>query len=226
MNREELQRSESFTVAALLALAGGFLDAYTYLCRGGVFANAETGNIVLMGIHLAQCEWREAAAYFTPVLAFAMGVLASDWIRSHYSHRAGRFHWRHFTLAIEMVVLVLASFIPQGELDSLVNILVSFVCAMQVEAFRKVEGNAFATTMCTGNLRSGTEALYQGIFQKSGKMLRKARCYYSVILYFIVGAALGGVLSGYFPQHAVLGAVAFQAAAFVVMIIWEKQLSK
>ena len=41
-----MQRSESFLVGALLAVSGGFLDAYTYLCRGGVFANAQTGNMI------------------------------------------------------------------------------------------------------------------------------------------------------------------------------------
>ena len=28
------QMSESFRIGALLALAGGFFDVYTYLCRG------------------------------------------------------------------------------------------------------------------------------------------------------------------------------------------------
>lgn len=45
--------SESFRLAAVLALVGGFLDAYTYICRGQVFSNAQTGNIVLVGLALA-----------------------------------------------------------------------------------------------------------------------------------------------------------------------------
>ena len=52
--------SESLLLGALLAVAGGFFDAYTYLCRGGVFANAQTGNIVLFGLELAQREWIRA----------------------------------------------------------------------------------------------------------------------------------------------------------------------
>ena len=44
-NREIVQRSESFPIGVLLALTGGFLDAYTYVSRGGVFANAQTGSI-------------------------------------------------------------------------------------------------------------------------------------------------------------------------------------
>ena len=48
------QTSETYRVGILLAAAGGFLDAYTFICRGHVFANAQTGNIVLFGVSLAR----------------------------------------------------------------------------------------------------------------------------------------------------------------------------
>ena len=44
------QISETLHLGMLLAAVGGFLDAYTYLSRGKVFANAQTGNLVLLGI--------------------------------------------------------------------------------------------------------------------------------------------------------------------------------
>ena len=47
------QMSETFCLGALLAVTGGFLDAYTYLTRGRVFANAQTGNLVLLAMNLA-----------------------------------------------------------------------------------------------------------------------------------------------------------------------------
>ena len=42
------QMSEAFRNCIFLALSGGFQDAYTYFTRDGVFANAQTGNVVLM----------------------------------------------------------------------------------------------------------------------------------------------------------------------------------
>lgn len=50
------QMSDTFLIAVLLAVVGGSLDAYSYVARGHVFANAQTGNIVLFGLHLA--GWR------------------------------------------------------------------------------------------------------------------------------------------------------------------------
>lgn len=203
-------------VGALLAAAGGLLDAYTYLSRGGVFANAETGNMVLFGICLIQGQWRRAAGYLLPILAFALGVLAAEFIREH--HRSGpRYHWRHTVLLAEIAVLCVVAFLPRGEWDPAANTLVAFVCALQVETFRKVRGNPFATTMCTGNLRSGTEAIYHALTGGKRTSVEKGLCYYAVIACFIAGAALGAWLTGLAPQRAVLGAAGFQLAAFGLM---------
>lgn len=206
------QRSESFVAAALLAAAGGLLDAYTYLCRGGVFANAQTGNMVLLAVRAAEGQWTAAAAYLVPVLAFGAGVWVAEAIKAR-SPGGGKRHWRHTVLSVEMAVVAAAAFVPPGRWDSGVNVAVSFVCAMQVETFRKVRGRAFASTMCTGNLRSGTEALYRGM-TAGGPARRTAGCYFGIIACFVAGAALGGVLTAWTGQWAVLAAALFQGAAF------------
>ena len=194
------QMSESFRLGAVLALTGGFLDAYTYLIRGGVFANAQTGNIVLLGVRLMEGDWGGAGHYLVPILAFAAGVLAAELIRGRF-RGAQALHWRQITVAAELLLLA----------------VVAFVCAVQVESFRKVNGNAFATTMCTGNLRSGTERLY--LWGKTGERDHghRAAQYYGIIVFFIVGAALGAWCSGRWGQRAVLGACVLLLAAFLLM---------
>ena len=57
------QVSETHLLGLLLAVVGGFLDAYTYLCRGRVFANAQTGNIVLLGVNLTEQNWNRTFYY-------------------------------------------------------------------------------------------------------------------------------------------------------------------
>ena len=148
------QMSEAVSTGIFLTLSGGFQDAYTYYCRGNVFANAQTGNIVLMGSHLAAREWNLAVRYLAPVLAFACGVYMAEHVkRLHRQDR--RFHWRQLIVAIEIILLFVVGFLPQ-DMNMAANIIVSFVCALQVNAFRKIKGSPYATTMCIGNLRSGT----------------------------------------------------------------------
>ena len=45
--KHKFQISESIRLGAILALSGGFMDAYSYMERGEVFANAQTGNMLL-----------------------------------------------------------------------------------------------------------------------------------------------------------------------------------
>ena len=176
MKRAHGQMSESLLLGAMLAMAGGFFDAYTYLCRGKVFANAQTGNIVLFGANIAEGNWLRAAEYFLPILAFALGVVAAEIVKRRYKKRQSdiNIHWRQIVVLVEIVLLIAAAFLPQS-MNTTVNIMISFICAMQVESFRKVRGSAFATTMCTGNLRSGTEQLV--IWAQTGdrNAIRKTR---------------------------------------------------
>ena len=97
---KHIQPSESLANGLLLAFAGGMMDAYTYLCRGQVFANAETGNLVLLGIQLAQRNWGRALYYLWPIMSFALGVLLTEWLRSHFTPLPGLPHWRQLVLVV------------------------------------------------------------------------------------------------------------------------------
>ena len=58
-------RPENLPTGLLLAGAGGFLDAYTFVGRGGVFANAQTGNIVLLAVAAGERHWSAALLHAT-----------------------------------------------------------------------------------------------------------------------------------------------------------------
>ena len=183
------QMSEAFRTVLFLSLSGGLQDAYTYLGRGGVFANAQTGNIVFMGQSLFTGDWARFMHNLVPVLAFALGVAAAELIR--VSCKEGhRLHWRQLVLLVEIALLFGVGFLPDA-LNLAANALVSFACAMQVQAFRKVHGYPFASTMCIGNLRSGMDSLVTGLRLHDRKALNKAAHYFAVIVLFALGAGVG-----------------------------------
>ena len=134
--------------------------------------------------------WLQSAHYFVPLAAFAIGIIVAEQIRGKYQN-VQNIHWRQIVLLLEMILLFLVSFLPQS-LDMLANALVSFSCAMQVQTFRKVNGYAFASTMCIGNMRSGMEALSAYIRTHDRNVLGKALRYWEIIFLFAVGAGIGG----------------------------------
>lgn len=189
-----MQRSESFSLSALLSFSGGLQDAYTYNVRGKVFANAQTGNVVLMSQNFMCGEWLSGVYYLCPLVSFALGVFVAERIESRYKG-SSKLHWRQIVLFIEMIVLMLVGLIPVS-LNMAANMLVSFSCAMQVQTFRKVHGYGYASTMCIGNLRSGTESLSQYLRSGDRMALYKALHFFGIILIFAIGAGIGGILSG------------------------------
>ena len=106
---------------------------------------------------------------------------------------------------------------PQ-RLNLLANILVSFVCSMQVEAFRELEGSAYASTMCIGNLRSAMEHLYYWRQTREDIRRHKAAVYLQIIICFLIGAAIGGVLSPYWEEKTIFLCCPFLLLAFTLML--------
>ncbi len=89
--------------------------------------------------------------------SFALGVARRS-ASTCAGVQAKRMHWRQLVVLTEIVLLFAVGFFPAAW-DIGANALVSFSCAMQVQAFRKVHGYPFASTMCIGNLRSGMDSL-------------------------------------------------------------------
>lgn len=213
---KKIQMSETFFLGALLTIAGGFLDAYTYLLRGNVFANAQTGNLVLLGIRLAEGKVISALFYLLPVFAFILGILTCELIRKSPQMQV-HLHWRQWIVTLEILLLFIVGFLPSETIDPIVNTIISFVCAMQVQCFRKIHGNSFATTMCTGNLRSGTEAFFHFIRTGDSALRKKFLQYYSIILFFVLGAVLGVFCIRFAGIHAVWGCCLLLIAVFALM---------
>ena len=201
-----MRRSESFLFSALLSFSGGLQDAYTYTVRGKVFANAQTGNVVLMSQNLMCGQWLQSLYYLCPLLSFSLGVLIAERIENRFKENR-TLHWQQMILLIEVAALALVGLLPT-RLDMVANMLVSFSCAMQVQAFRKVQGYAYASTMCIGNLRSGTESLSQYFRSRDPMAMRKALSLFGIILIFAVGAGTGGILSGVFGIRTIWISVA------------------
>ena len=186
------QMSESLLIGTLLAVSGGLMDAYSYLFRGQVFANAQTGNILLLSVHVTQQEWRLALQYACPVIAFSIGIAWAT-ITRHISKQSGWLHWRQICVLFEAAVLFSVAWFPRS-MNLFANSLISLACGTQVEAFRKTESTSVATTMCIGNLRLAihstvTHCIKRGDVDKHAALISSA-----IIAAFSVGAIAGSFL--------------------------------
>lgn len=188
--------SESLRLGILLAIVGGFLDAYTFICRGGVFANAETGNIVLVALGITNRNYKNVFMAALPIFAFVVGVIVTEIIRErsikNYSESARA---EKFILIIEAIVLFIIGFIPDTVPHIFVTTTISFVSSVQISSFRRLVDSPYSTTMCTGNLRTASQAAYLAITKKDEAACARLIRYIIVIASFLFGASLGGILT-------------------------------
>ena len=199
----------------LLTISGGLQDAYSYLEKGHVFANAQTGNIVLLAVSAAEGEWDAVLSYTIPIASFIIGIAVACIIRKLCGKSPKAIHWRQYVLVAEILLLAASAFISN---DHIANALISASCAMQVQSFRKVRGTSYASTMCIGNLRGGTEHLMLYLQEGQKENLETAMRYFLVIAVFAIGAAVGSAVIPSLGEKAILISPILLLSAFLIMI--------
>jgi uncharacterized membrane protein YoaK (UPF0700 family) len=187
---EPRHTSLTLRLAALLSLVGGFLDAYTYLSRNGVFATAQTGNIILMIVAGARDQWGQAVQHLPPIAAFLLGVVASEALRLPAVVRLVRWPPR-VAIGLEAAVLVVVGFLPPAVPDVVVTACIAFVAALQISWFRTVGRWAYTSTMTTGNLRSVARAGFHAVLDRDAEARLEALHLGGVVITFVGGAVLG-----------------------------------
>ena len=214
-----LDATQRMRVAYLLTLAGGMMDAYTYTMRGGVFANAQSGNIVKLGIALANRAPEQIPGFLLPIMSFSAGVLVALAVEDYLVRRGLRLV-RRSILLLEVAGLALVWAIPVGpDWNWGANCVVSFVAALQFETFKTFRGESLGTTMSTGNLRNFVEGLYLGVIHIDRSQLVRSVKYCTIIATFVLGAFLGTVSCDKLGQAAVAPAMVSLALAAVIITI-------
>lgn len=192
---------ETLWTAILLVLTSGFLDAYTYQLRGHVFANAQTGNLVIMSIRAAQGRFLDALHSLIPIVAYTMGILLTELVKRRKPLRW--LPWQHLALLLEILLIIVIGFLPASVPNSVVTVTVSFICAVQADSFASLHGAAYVSTTCTGNLRTGTRYLFQFLTQRNRESGLQAIRYFASIAFFCCGVALGVLFCALWQEKSI-----------------------
>lgn len=188
-----------------LIVIGGFFGAYTYLLRGNVFCNAQTGNIILMGLALGAGSWSEGLYYLIPLSAYLMGAFISELVPNPIKHRLP-VRWDTLLIAIEMLVVAALGFVPESAPVQISQVAINFIASMQYNTFRQAEGIPMATTFATNHIRQigiglAKEVLHRRLENKSHR--KKLFKHLQMLLFFLTGAVAGTIFCRLFLGKAI-----------------------
>jgi uncharacterized membrane protein YoaK (UPF0700 family) len=180
-------------VFAVLIFVAGFYGAFTYVLRGGVFCNAQTGNMLYLAMSLGKGEFSEALYYLLPMTAYLLGAIFSE-ILPNPIKKIGLIRWDTFLIIIEMIVVLFLGFLPENAPFQISQIAINFICSMQYNTFRQAQGVPMATTFCTNHVRQVGIWFVKSIKHKNRKYLRRTFNHIIMLCCFVIGATLSTLL--------------------------------
>ena len=208
--------------AVLLTVANSFLDACTYLVCGGVFANLQTGNVILFAIHLSERHWGDSLSRLWPMVAFVAGVALSSHIKSGRIDKVVPQPLR-WMMASQAAVLAGFGFLPVTLPHSLVVVPISFLGGIQIGLFRSIGDLVYMPLATTGNLMRVVEAGYDFFVEKNNSSRRVFMVYAGVIAAFAAGAIAGAFTTRAWGLHAIWVPAGLLGVTLALLVIDERE---
>ncbi|SPS03636.1 YoaK family protein [Latilactobacillus sakei] len=209
--------------AMFLTFIGGFLDAYCVILRGGVFASAQTGNIVFIGVDIATNQWSQLPEKIMPIIAFGVGVIIVQLARRHFN--TARLNiWRLWLLALQIIVLIIVGFLSTAVPNMIVTTMLSMSMATQLASYSTVNGYPYANTFTTGNYRKLVENCYLFIATKEKKYQQKAKYFGLIVGSFFIGTIGSGFLVKVINVRAAWLAAALLAIFFALQLYFTEEV--
>lgn len=181
---DAVRRDETVEIVLLLAFAGGYIDAYTWIIHG-VMANAQTANLIFIWVYATAGNWAKAFHFVPPMLAFAVGIVIAAWLRRAAGERASA-----ISTLIEILLLIAIGILHNRLPDIAGTLGISLVAAMQTAIFTKVEGVVCSTVMITGNMRQAIENIFAAASGGAPGTLRRSGIFVGLCAVFGLGAAV------------------------------------
>lgn len=193
---------ERHWVFTVLMFASGILGSYTYILCGNVFCNAQTGNVVLMGMALGSGQWWHGLYYLIPIMAYILGAVISELAHVPVKNMCP-LRWETLLIFIEILVVLLLGLLPQGTPVQIYQISVNFIASLQYNTFRKAEGIPLATTFATNHIRQIGVGMAQWLQHRRSNdksHRKKFKNHGLMLLSFFLGTLIGAVFCHHFGQ--------------------------
>lgn len=205
MTKNQFPSHERVLFASLLTMTAGSIDAFSYHVHGQVFAGLQTGNIILMGINASQLHWGSVGRYAFSIFAFILGTLMVKMFQHYRTLKNFSINKeRQYVLLYMTTLLTLSALICQSIPNIFGTAILSIAAAAALQEFRILKGKPFMPLLMTGNLRSLSEAAYEGFIRRNAVMRQRAIDLGLVIFSFFIGAFLVSLLLPLTNEYAIL----------------------
>lgn len=184
---------KDFVFRLLIFVAGAF-GAFTYVCRGGVFCNAQTANLLMMSANFGQGNFAKACYYLIPFVSYILGTIVSELLPNTFKRRL-KIRWDTSLIFFEIIIVIILGFISNTVPVQISQIIVNFTCSMQYNTFRQAKGIPMATTFCTNHVRQLGVGIAKIMSGKSNEATNtRMKSHMIMLICFVLGVLIEAFL--------------------------------
>ena len=213
-DNEYLECEKNWVYDFLIATAGWF-GAYTFIQRGGVFCNAQTANVVLFAIAIGQGDIRKATYLLLPIGAYFLGAFVSEYLGKSVK-KLHLLRWDTVLIGIEIIAVIILGFLPAKAPDQICQVTLNFICSMQFNTFRQMQGVPAATTFVTNHIRQVGHFLAKYVRHHESTYAERMKAHGGLILFFMCGAIMSTVACRILSYRSIWG------SAILLVIIFTR----
>lgn len=187
---------QKFSPLSILTIYGtflmGFIDAYTFLEKGGVFVSAQTGNMVAFSSKLFTGQFSQAAGHIAVFVGFALGAFGGEWLMEKVSGSTRKKY--QAILLLQSLLLFIFALFQKQIFDSLIVFLLGALAGFELTIFRKIGITTVNDGIMTGNTKNLMNNLYKWLIDKDQTAANDFLDLGLGILVFILGVGIGSLV--------------------------------
>ena len=146
--------------------------------------------------------------------AYFLGAFVSEYLGKSVK----KYHflrWDTILIAIEIIVVILLGLLPGDVPDQICQVALNFICSMQFNTFRQVQGVPAATTFVTNHIRQVGHFLAKYARHHESKYAERVKTHGRLILFFMGGAVISTVACRYFQYRSIWGSAVILLLIFI-----------
>ena len=197
VKREFHSRSKFF--ACLLTFCAGFVDAYTFMERGGTLVAGQTGNVVFLSVELIHHKTGEIEVKLATMLAFMLGIFLITVFRPLFEQSI----WRVSSISPMVIICTLVGFMPSTVPNMLIFPPIAFCMGVVATAFGEVDGIVYDNSFMTGNIKKTMVAFGNFVRTQEKPYLKEGIFFVALLGSFVIGAIISTYLLQFYALRTI-----------------------
>ncbi len=195
------------------------MGAYSYILKGGVFANAETANCLQLGYNLALGNIAKVGLLFGLIITYLIGSFISEVFLEYFKDHNFTLSWQAIATYFSVLLLLIVGLLPPSAPDVYTHIIITYTSATLYNTFRKSGGLAMSTVFCTAHLREAGVNAAKAVVSKDKKHAIASAKHCLMVFSFILGSFVSALVISALLERAIFINAAWNLVIAIVLTI-------